>query len=1294
MMWVIVLLLLNSLFAVAQVDSSSVDSSSCNWWCRVKAVFGGNVVGKGQDTPSVTCDNTCKKKIFNAFKDSNKYGEYGEQKLKGKLTAAGFNPDDFVYRVGTDNDWYASAKVDKASVVNKQLSEIGVATGVATLGTSVDVLAPTKKIVADQFSNYAQVSHIDKTQLEYELAAAGVSGLFEITSIPDGFIAKPKTGKVSEISTTLHPQQNEIGKPIVNPYGLKDGDVIKNAGGDMFEVEGVDTDGTIFNHEGDEIGPKDANYFTLVSTTQLSTTPIPTPSPTAVKNPQLSTVSSTPTAGKLTPAQKNLISTFKTTDEVVETLEKNGISNDKTITFVRDNSGNLLVTKNGKTTIYNDKGIVVTPTATPSPTPEPTPTPTPTAVKNPVAGTLVKEGNQLTAIYLNNKDTVKKGDTIHNRNSGLDYIVAGFSKEGEILLIDKSKYDNTKQYNKNDPFVTYIIPNNFGYLAPLPNPQPTPKPAGVPNNAVKTADESYWVVPPGDGCSDAEMNRCGAVYTKEGVLVKGIVYAGGNTYYNAPKPDWTGDQEISGLPGNSELSIEDGKLVLDCGTICVDEPLRVNPSSGDIEGWTSDGWKPLSKEAIEAIPDVQAKRDLVASQEKFKQIINPKTTTTMVVVATPSSEKTITTQITEKQDDVIQKLTTAKTTAEKELNKLEQDKDTTLAAFAKSLGSISVEDRDKAIADKQKKLEAKIEEQKDKVESLEDEIKTQEDTKGDQLKKASDLDKIQTEINEKNKDIEYYNDLLTKDLAEETKASYLNKLKNLKEEKKSKEEDLKEGLTELGLQGTAGSDQKTQPQKAEIKGKIYNQIDEVQNALAAKAITHGEAYDAMKIIADKSEKEYQTAKAAYDTKIQNFKNNIGSDGKIKSEIIGSSLYDIADQLEIETREFKPINSEDLKPGDRITFKLPDERSASYTVDYINGDLIYSKDLSTEPAVISGKDIRNLERLTILDEATVRQKINDDIAAGKKSVDDKGAKSNGEKEAADSMRWQGTWWDVVDNSPAYKAMKDVGSILTGGFEAVGSLGSYRALSNLLFPDTTKEWSSWANDETLARWADLPNFAAAKACGQDDAKRANQPGQSAAFITTTAGTFQAVGSIQAEKSPTKFPILCTKNKEDQWVCPKDPKDPSKNLVCKDNTYCYKDKNAEKPEEGYFYKITWGVTAPSDEKFTPYVDEDGVAVKFNVYLDKIIPLYNKKGITEKKQVLQLTNGGHDGGMIVRYLPTNYNSVCILFDKPIKDIGSDDINEICSTIIPSTGGVVEYASSSKAETVTSTSADVELDI
>jgi len=50
LMWLMVFLIVNSLFAAAQTDSSgdtsSSDSSSCNWWCKVTSLFGGNVVGK------------------------------------------------------------------------------------------------------------------------------------------------------------------------------------------------------------------------------------------------------------------------------------------------------------------------------------------------------------------------------------------------------------------------------------------------------------------------------------------------------------------------------------------------------------------------------------------------------------------------------------------------------------------------------------------------------------------------------------------------------------------------------------------------------------------------------------------------------------------------------------------------------------------------------------------------------------------------------------------------------------------------------------------------------------------------------------------------------------------------------------------------------------------------------------------------------------------------------------------------------------------------------------------------
>ncbi len=44
----VLLMLVFSSLGVA-VDSNGVDSNgddSCNWWCKVKSVFGGNVVGK------------------------------------------------------------------------------------------------------------------------------------------------------------------------------------------------------------------------------------------------------------------------------------------------------------------------------------------------------------------------------------------------------------------------------------------------------------------------------------------------------------------------------------------------------------------------------------------------------------------------------------------------------------------------------------------------------------------------------------------------------------------------------------------------------------------------------------------------------------------------------------------------------------------------------------------------------------------------------------------------------------------------------------------------------------------------------------------------------------------------------------------------------------------------------------------------------------------------------------------------------------------------------------------------
>ena len=91
---------------------------------------------------------------------------------------------------------------------------------------------------------------------------------------------------------------------------------------------------------------------------------------------------------------------------------------------------------------------------------------------------------------------------------------------------------------------------------------------------------------------------------------------------------------------------------------------------------------------------------------------------------------------------------------------------------------------------------------------------------------------------------------------------------------------------------------------------------------------------------------------------------------------------------------------------------------------------------------------------------------------------------------------------------------------------------------------------------------------------------------------------------ERSAETSPILCQKNPdqeaEEQWIC-------DRHQVCVDDSFCYADKDDDEeadddePLKGYFYKITWAVSAPQDEAYTPLVDENGVAVSFNIWIDQ---------------------------------------------------------------------------------------------
>ncbi|MFH1828883.1 MAG: hypothetical protein ABH824_06500 [Nanoarchaeota archaeon] len=328
---------------------------------------------------------------------------------------------------------------------------------------------------------------------------------------------------------------------------------------------------------------------------------------------------------------------------------------------------------------------------------------------------------------------------------------------------------------------------------------------------------------------------------------------------------------------------------------------------------------------------------------------------------------------------------------------------------------------------------------------------------------------------------------------------------------------------------------------------------------------------------------------------------------------------------------------------------------------------------------------------------------DKFVKWKKAYDNwKEAQDNNKKaeKKADALRWQGTFLDGIsgwkDNTAAV-AIRE-------GFAAfeniIGTTSAYQALSNALFPELQGGFIDWNNERWANTWADMPSFMATNAnadkdCRADDVKRREEPGKGYAFVRTAGGTYQFVGSIQAEKSAKPSEILCEANPdqeaEEGFIC-------GKNLVCKDDQFCYENEDDQEPAKGYFYKITWGVTAPQDEKFTPYINEDGVAIKFNVYLDGVKPIFSRLGFDDK-EAIQLTNGARDGGTIIRYLKEGYNRVCIKFtpEGSVEDYYGDVVDEICATFKTSEKGKVEYidaSSTNTAQTAYSSSPEVTMNI
>ena len=254
-----------------------------------------------------------------------------------------------------------------------------------------------------------------------------------------------------------------------------------------------------------------------------------------------------------------------------------------------------------------------------------------------------------------------------------------------------------------------------------------------------------------------------------------------------------------------------------------------------------------------------------------------------------------------------------------------------------------------------------------------------------------------------------------------------------------------------------------------------------------------------------------------------------------------------------------------------------------------------------------------------------------------------------QEAAQRQVKPGVVQDVGEKQHESTATQTAQTVVDSIYAISNSFKSYPALSKLLYGNTQgyKDWQN-AVDRSFAPMLGSNWFPSTICEGHYDIEP-----QGKVMIKTASGTYQAVASIQMEKSQDKSPILCQKNpdekSEQKWIC-------DSKQVCVKDQFCYDDQNedgqadTDKPLEGYFYKITWAVSAPRDEVQTPYINEDGVAVSFNIYVDKNAndqvdsdakAMYNLKGNT--KGPIQLQNGASDRQVIVKYSPNEYSEACI---------------------------------------------------
>src|SRR3989344_3391851 len=261
-----------------------------------------------------------------------------------------------------------------------------------------------------------------------------------------------------------------------------------------------------------------------------------------------------------------------------------------------------------------------------------------------------------------------------------------------------------------------------------------------------------------------------------------------------------------------------------------------------------------------------------------------------------------------------------------------------------------------------------------------------------------------------------------------------------------------------------------------------------------------------------------------------------------------------------------------------------------------------------------------------------------------------------KIAADARQSELSWMGVAGWGKALSVTEQV----------LGSIKNYRGFSDLIgIPDSARPMN-WLglSDQAFASIM-LEKYFVSAICDtpQDVAPKGT------AYIETSSGSHQAVAHIEMERSLQEIYVLCDETRP----CTEE------GYSCSNEGFCQKEKETLK---AYFYKITWGVTAPSDEALTTSIDEKGNAVSFNIKVGDNW-LYEKDGIS-KKDTIKLQRGGHDGDAMVYYsLNPSISEACILWDAPPKTLstdfggGIDEIGDVCNDVIISTAGSINYEAS-----------------